>query len=136
MAGQLLLIEDDKAQRLAWKKIFEQVGQFNVCTATDGFEGLKGLEDNLNVIILDMSMPKLNGVEFLNKFYQTKKYKKFHHIPIVALTVWSDLEDVRRACDKFKNVLLIDKEEDGKKVVGKVINFVNDRAKKNATQED
>ena len=127
MARQLLLIEDDKAQRLAWKKIFEQVGQFNVCTAKDGFEGLKSLKDNLNVIILDMSMPRLNGIEFLNKFYQTTKYKKFHHIPIVALTVWSDLEDVKGACDKHKNVMLINKEEDGKKVVGKVLEFISNR---------
>ena len=125
MLKQLLLIEDSKAQQMAWKKIFLQYGKFEVAVANDGLEGFTKLKETLDVIVTDFSMPKMNGLEFVNKFY-TDEYESFHSIPIVILTVWSDLETAKEACKDHKNVMLISKEEEGMKLVDQINKFLND----------
>ena len=118
MSKDILLIEDDKAQQLAWKQVFEHLGGFDVRIANNGKEGLIKLDENLSLIVLDMSMPIMNGIEFLNELANSK-YHMFHHIPIIALTVWHDDEEVRQACNKHKNVKLLSKDLDRKLVVEK-----------------
>lgn len=48
-----------------------------IACASDGIEALKvirGLKDNLpDVILLDMLMPRMNGVEFIDKFNSSSK---------------------------------------------------------------
>jgi CheY-like chemotaxis protein len=120
MSKKLLLVEDDKAQQLVWKQVFRFLGDFEVIIAKDGFEGLKKLTESPDVIVLDISMPGMNGIAFLNEFYNNKKYKKFTRIPIAVLTVWIDDEEVATAMKQFKHVKFLNKEDDRKKVVEKV----------------
>ena len=120
MNQKLLLVEDDKAQQLVWKQVFRFLGDFEVTIANDGFEGLKKLSESLDVIVLDISMPRMNGIDFLKEFYGKKKYAKFTKIPIIVLTVWFDDEEVTAAMKQFQQVKFLNKEDDRKKVVEKV----------------
>ena len=63
-----ILYVDDEPMNL---KLFEInfCKKFNVLTALSGDEGLKILKNNhtINVVISDMKMPGMNGIEFIKK---------------------------------------------------------------------
>ena len=117
MAKKLLLIEDDHAQQISWKQVFRNWGHYDVVLANDGAEGLMKLPENPDIIILDMQMPKLNGLGFLKKLFTNDSYVDFRKIPIFALTVWSDDPSILKAVNKYPNVTLISKEEAREKVI-------------------
>lgn len=65
---KLLVIEDDELLREIYATKFEMEG-FTVYTAVDGLDGLEQARINQpQVILLDMIMPRMTGLEFLRKF--------------------------------------------------------------------
>jgi two-component system nitrogen regulation response regulator NtrX len=65
MAQSILVIDDEQAIRKALKEILTFEG-FNVDEAADGAEGLKKIkEGSHNVILCDIKMPKMDGLEVL-----------------------------------------------------------------------
>jgi len=123
MPEKLLYIEDNEAQQLAWSMVFKHLGGFEVVLANDGREGLEKLNDSYAVIVLDMSLPGLNGIGFLDRLHSEVKYSEFQKIPIVVFTVWGDLKDVEQKCQHY-NVKLLSKEEDDETVVREIKNFI------------
>jgi len=86
----ILLIEDDPFLVGMYKEKFIVEG-FMVLTAEDGLQGLNLAGTNkIDLIILDILIPKLSGVDFLAKLRQDEKLK---NIPVVALTNLSDAKD-------------------------------------------
>ena len=72
---KILIVEDDKALHSAYKMILEKQ-KYSVLSAYNGQEALDVLADNtVDLILLDISMPKMNGIEFLEKFKNTKDVK-------------------------------------------------------------
>ncbi|MGE4265921.1 MAG: response regulator [Deferribacterales bacterium] len=65
----LLVVDDDENIRLILREEFCFAG-FNVVTAIDGEEGLVAFnEQNIDVVILDLDMPKLTGEEVAMKLH-------------------------------------------------------------------
>ncbi len=65
MAKILLLIEDDKILLDMYQKLLSNHG-YDVHTAMDGEDGLKkALEDHPDLILLDIRMPKMDGMTML-----------------------------------------------------------------------
>jgi len=65
--SNILLIDDEKAIRKTLQEILTYEG-FKVKEASDGEEGLKMFnEKNYDVVLCDIKMPKLDGMEFLAK---------------------------------------------------------------------
>jgi PAS domain S-box-containing protein len=65
--GTLLLIDDEEEIRMAGKEILEMEG-FKVFVAGDGIEGIniyKEHKDEIDLVILDLNMPKMSGKETL-----------------------------------------------------------------------
>lgn len=81
---KVLLVEDDPVHRLILKKIFEK-SRHEVCTATNGIEALQLLSEatNFEVILTDIQMPKMNGLELLKR---VKSNLKFKNIPVIGIT--------------------------------------------------
>lgn len=80
------VIEDDETLREVYSAVLNSEG-FKIITARNGDEGLKLLStQEPDVILLDMLMPDLNGIEFL-KQYEPKKH------PTVKIWVFSNLTD-------------------------------------------
>ena len=78
---KILIVEDDKAILLGLKDDFEYEG-YDVSIASDGREGLKlALEQEFQLIILDILLPKLNGCEVCIKLREAEK-----ETPILMLT--------------------------------------------------
>jgi len=89
---KLLVVEDDKALIEAMKDRFEQEG-FEVFTAVNGEDGVKVAKaEHPDLILLDVMMPKLNGMEALALLRQDKWGKD---VPVFVLTAL-DAEDKRR----------------------------------------
>ena len=91
---RILLIEDDKFLRRACEIGLKKRG-FTVLTANDGEEGLQQARTGSpHLILLDMLMPKLNGMETLEAL---KKDEQTRDIPVVILSNSSVDADIQRA---------------------------------------
>ncbi len=65
--GTILVVDDEETVREVAKIMLEELG-FRVLTAEDGFQALKILErdeDDIRAVILDMTMPRMDGKETL-----------------------------------------------------------------------
>lgn len=79
---RLLIIEDSKEVVAGLEAFFEQ--KYEVITAYDGLEGLKVFEENENgidLVISDLIMPRMSGVELLSIIR-----RKHPEIPVIAIT--------------------------------------------------
>jgi YesN/AraC family two-component response regulator len=83
--SSVLLIEDEERLRKSFKKALNLwVGE--VYEASDGEEGLKIYEKRCpNIIITDIKMPNMNGLDFIETIRKTDKT-----IPIIVTSAYSD----------------------------------------------
>jgi CheY-like chemotaxis protein len=93
--GRVLLVADDKFLRGACEASLRQRG-FQVVTATDGEEGLRLAREapHPDVVLLDLVMPKMSGIEVLRALRADADTKA---IPVVILSNSSRNEDKREA---------------------------------------
>jgi CheY-like chemotaxis protein len=92
----LLLVEDDQVDARTVKRA---LGELNIQDAVvhmpNGEEALAYLRSGVNeqpcLILLDLNMPKMNGIEFLR---EVKKDPSLRRIPIVILTTSNEDRDV------------------------------------------
>ncbi|MDO8507460.1 MAG: response regulator [bacterium] len=83
MKQSILIVEDDNILQEMYCEKFEMDG-FKVEKASTGREGLKTLEGNApDIIILDILMPDMNGLEMLKEM---KKNRELRNIPVILLT--------------------------------------------------
>ncbi|GJQ23634.1 MAG: response regulator [Planctomycetia bacterium] len=84
----ILIAEDDKNQLLLYEQELSREG-YNIITAKDGLEALKKVkEHNPDLIIMDITMPKMNGIEAIGKILSEHK-----NIPIIINTAYSSYKD-------------------------------------------
>lgn len=91
MSKQILVIDDEEALRELACTCLEDIGGWNVISAASGAEGLIEAEATpLDAILLDVSMPDLNGFQC----YETLRANaKTQTIPIILLTAKALAED-------------------------------------------
>ncbi len=90
----LLIVEDDPIMARLYEKIFT-FEDYEVVMAKDGKEGLvKAREGKPLLILLDIMMPKMNGLEVLERLKADPKTKK---IPVVILTNLAGEKDAETA---------------------------------------
>jgi two-component system phosphate regulon response regulator PhoB/two-component system alkaline phosphatase synthesis response regulator PhoP len=90
-AKRILLVEDDRFLRRACEASLRQRG-FTVIAAADGEEGLRqGRAEHPDLILLDLLMPKLAGVEVLRALKADPETKA---IPVLILSNSSREQDV------------------------------------------
>jgi CheY-like chemotaxis protein len=92
---KVLLVEDDKIDIKSVQRSFKELRITNPLVVTNnGEEALKYLENNMRdlpgLILLDLRMPRMDGIEFLNI---VKKKDTLKMIPVVILTTSKEDED-------------------------------------------
>jgi len=92
----ILLVEDDDVHALAVKRALKDLKVTNeLVHKTDGQEGLEYLRDETAarpcLILLDLNLPKMNGIEFLKVVKADERLKQ---IPVVVLTTSSETKDI------------------------------------------
>ena len=86
MPKTALLIEDDQFTLEMYTRQFEKSG-YRVITARDGIQGLKTIfEKKPDFVLLDIMLPKMDGVTVLEKLRQKEKETKQPPIPVILLT--------------------------------------------------
>ena len=80
----VLVVDDDVRNIYSLTKALE-VLKMNVVTAIDGKEALKVLDENpeIDVVLLDMMMPNMDGYETASRIRQNKKLR---NLPVIAVT--------------------------------------------------
>lgn len=92
---RILLAEDEKEMSNALVAILKH-NNYSVDAVYDGADALDyGLSENYDIIILDIMMPKMDGIEVLEKLR-----KNGIHVPILMLTAKSQIEDRILGLDK------------------------------------
>jgi CheY-like chemotaxis protein len=84
----ILLLEDDRVDAMTVKRALGELGVSNPLEVRgNGEEGLEYLRDEASsppcIILLDLNMPRMNGIEFLQT---VKRDEKLRRIPVVILT--------------------------------------------------
>jgi two-component system, chemotaxis family, CheB/CheR fusion protein len=89
------LILDDSEDTLGMLEQLLKVSGANVTTASKGSDALRiATEREFDVILSDISMPEMDGFEFLQKLRQIKGRE---HVPVIAITGFGRVRDVERA---------------------------------------
>src|SRR3990167_3212290 len=90
---KILVVEDEKVLRSALKDALEYA-DFTAFTANDGEQGIEtALKNEPDLILLDIFMPKMNGVSMLKKMRQNAWGKK---VPVILLTNDSNPDHMRQ----------------------------------------
>ncbi len=82
---KILTVEDDKLIREGISEYLSEFG-YTVIQAKDGREALSKFNSDINLVILDIQIPFINGLEVL------KEIRKKSNLPILILTAFSDEE--------------------------------------------
>ena len=101
---KILLIEDDTFLLSMYTTKFE-LENFKVLAAEDGEKGLRmAAKENPDIILLDIMLPKIDGLEVLKRIKSDDKTK---NIPVILLTNLSQKSEIEQALSLGANDYLI-----------------------------
>ncbi len=90
----ILIVEDSETTRSLIRAVIEEIKDFNIIEAASGFEALKILpQEKFNLIITDINMPDINGLELI-RFVKTNPLYK--DIPLIIVTTERGEEDRKK----------------------------------------
>ena len=93
--ASILIIDDERAIRNVLKDILNNEG-YTTDEATDGEEGLKKFKlANFDLVLCDIKMPKIDGIEFLQKAKEINA-----DVPIIIISGHGNIETAVDAVKK------------------------------------
>jgi CheY-like chemotaxis protein len=115
--ARILIIEDDPLVSRMYQAIFQFEG-YEVDMARNGEEGLEKLKKNKpTLILLDIMMPKMSGIEVLKEMKANPDTK---NVPVVVLTNLSGMKDAETAIDLGAVKFLVKSEKKPKQIVKEI----------------
>lgn len=100
----IMIVDDSSAMRAFIVSSLEEIGDFNFFEAKTGFEALRELpRGTLSLIISDINMPDINGLELLNFVKKSDIYK---NIPVLMISTETKEDDLKRAISMGANAYL------------------------------
>ena len=117
----VLIVEDSKAIRSMIRVALEEAGGFIVAEAGNGFEALKALPTQpLDLIITDINMPDINGLELIG---YVKSNPAYSTIPLIIVSTEKSEEDKKRGLSLGASGYVVKpfKKEDLMSAVGKAL---------------
>ena len=87
--GRVLVVDDEPSVRTIVRMILEKAG-YDVLEAENGETAIEALNAGenrlvLDVVICDIRMPKINGVQAIDYFQ-----REYPHVPVIVLTAYPD----------------------------------------------
>ena len=107
MGSNVLYIEDDPDSRALIKRVLESRGH-TLLFAADGLTGVSMAEnEEINLILLDINMPDIDGYEVARRIRKSKKKASLAYLPIIAVTANALKGDAKKAisagCNAYKS---------------------------------
>lgn len=120
---KILFIEDETALQKTFGDILKKEG-YEMASALDGENGLKSAKaKGIDLILLDLILPKVNGFEVLK---QLKGDPKTKNIPIIVLTNLEGIKDVDKALELGATTYLVKSQYSLREVVEKIKKILGD----------
>lgn len=93
--NKVLVVDDSEILHKIYRVFLSKYQGCTVIHTKNGREAVKKLavEDHIDLIILDINMPVMNGIEFLKYVRGRKTYKD---IPIIVISTEDKEEDIKR----------------------------------------
>lgn len=89
---KILIVDDQYGIRLLLSEVFKKEG-YKTFIAAEGEEALDIVGKNtINIVILDMKLPKMNGVEILKRIRQIDM-----NIKVIMMTAYGEIGNVNKA---------------------------------------
>lgn len=103
MSQKTILLVDDSKTLLMMEQMILKQGPYRLLTASDGVEAIeKARSDHPNLILLDLMMPKLGGLETCRRL---KADEATRAIPVIIVTTHAEPsfreEAVECGCDDY-----------------------------------
>jgi CheY-like chemotaxis protein len=97
LMAKVLIVEDERTLNEAYELVLKREGH-DVKVAFNGEEALKVFEEQKpELLLLDLRMPKMDGVEFLKHLKPEKNY------PDVKIIIFSNYDDQKEIDSAFKH---------------------------------
>ena len=94
-----LIVEDEEINRQILHAVLVKLGH-RALTAADGCLALQCLEkDRVDVILMDVQMPELDGLEATRRIRTEPRYAAHREVPIIALTAFAMAGDREKCLD-------------------------------------
>ncbi|MBF0619497.1 MAG: response regulator [Candidatus Omnitrophica bacterium] len=94
---KIMIVDDDANMVSSLKRLFKKEPSYEVDVAYDGFEaGIKLLLFKPDIVILDMKMPGMNGMEVAQKI---KRSANCEHTKIIGMSAYFEEGDKQRLLD-------------------------------------
>ncbi len=92
---KILIVEDSQSTRSMIRSIIEDMGEeYTVYEAENGYEALKILPtEDFNIVVTDINMPDINGLELINFLRTTPRYKD---TPVIIVSTERTEKDIQR----------------------------------------
>lgn len=91
---KILYVDDEPLNLMLFTNVFDD--KYHVITAESGIKGLELLQENdFSIVISDMKMPQMNGIEFIEK--ANSQYPEIHYY---ILTGYNITDEIRSAIDR------------------------------------
>lgn len=87
MAYKILVIDDD-TELLQMLRSYFEIKKYEIITAENGTEGLRKMELQPDIILLDINMPRIDGIEVCRRIRDKTS------CPILFLTARVDEQDI------------------------------------------
>jgi len=91
MPGNILIIDDEKDIRLSLRGILEDEG-YRILEAESGEQGLRMMGPGVDLVLLDIWLPGLDGLEILNRIRET-----YPHVPVVMISGHGNIQTAVQA---------------------------------------
>lgn len=92
MSKNVMVVDDSAMVRMWVKRALTGAG-FEVVEANDGQDAWEKLAETIDFIICDVNMPRMSGMEFLERLVESGPVKP----PVMMLTTEAEPEMIRRA---------------------------------------
>lgn len=128
MAKRVLMVEDFPVMQKFYKSALEQAG-YTLDVANDGEDALRMVgAGDYDIILLDMLLPNVNGIEFLERFTARPPQTK-----IIVLSDFTDESRIERARELGVSDYLVKSDYPPSELVKKLDDL--DKAPQDATKE-
>lgn len=115
--AKIILVEDDDLIRRMYEQAFS-FEKYTVETAVNGKEGLEKIRNNKpDLVLLDIMMPEMNGLEVLEKLKADPATKD---VPVVVLTNLASDQDAQEALTRGAVKYIIKSEHTPQQIVAQV----------------
>jgi two-component system chemotaxis response regulator CheY len=100
---RILAVEDEPEYLEMLEDVMNAVGH-TITIATDGFQGIEKLkEEKIDVIMSDVKMPNMDGIEFHK---HVRAMKEYTNTPFIFLTGVKELDSIQSACKADCDLIL------------------------------